>query len=625
MVLDRIKKVNDIKQLNEEELAELQEEIRDFLVENIAKTGGHLASNLGVIELTMALHLSFDLTRDRIIWDVGHQSYTHKILTGRKSGFATLRQYGGMSGFPKTQEDPADAFNTGHSSTSISAGLGMAQARELTGDNYYVVSVIGDGALTGGMAYEAMNNASRMKTNFIIVLNDNQMSISENVGGMNQYLNSFRTSDAYLDLKDGVTNSLNRIPVVGERMVKRIRNAKSGIKQLFVPGMFFENMGITYLGPVDGTNIKEIRKVLAEAKRVRGPVLVHVRTIKGEGYLPAERHPARFHGTGPFDIDTGVPLYHQEKAHYTDVFSTVMRKMGEREPKVVAITAAMADGTGLSRFAKLFPERFFDVGIAEEHAMTFAAGLAAGGMKPVFAVYSSFLQRAFDQTIHDVCLQNLPVVIAVDRAGLFGSDGETHQGVFDLSFLSLIPNLSILSPKNRWEMADMVRFAVDFQYPIALRYPRGEAYEGLKEFRAPIEYGKSELLYEESEIAVMFVGHMSFLAEQVREDLKAAGYQCSLINARFVKPLDTERIRKISENHRILVTIEENVLTGGFGEQVEDFVMREGIPLKVRTIGISDDYVEHGNVDVLRKEVGLDRESIVKKVIADDRRIKEEK
>ena len=534
MVLDRIKKVNDIKQLNEEELAELQEEIRDFLVENIAKTGGHLASNLGVIELTMALHLSFDLTRDRIIWDVGHQSYTHKILTGRKLGFATLRQYGGMSGFPKTQEDPADAFNTGHSSTSISAGLGMAQARELTGDNYYVVSVIGDGALTGGMAYEAMNNASRMKTNFIIVLNDNQMSISENVGGMNQYLNSFRTSDAYLDLKDGVTNSLNRIPVVGERMVKRIRNAKSGIKQLFVPGMFFENMGITYLGPVDGTNIKEIRKVLAEAKRVRGPVLVHVRTIKGEGYLPAERHPARFHGTGPFDIDTGVPLYHQEKAHYTDVFSTVMRKMGEREPKVVAITAAMADGTGLSRFAKLFPERFFDVGIAEEHAMTFAAGLAAGGMKPVFAVYSSFLQRAFDQTIHDVCLQNLPVVIAVDRAGLVGSDGETHQGVFDLSFLSLIPNLSILSPKNRWEMADMVRFAVDFQYPIALRYPRGEAYEGLKEFRAPIEYGKSELLYEESEIAVMFVGHMSFLAEQVREDLKAAGYQCSLINARFV-------------------------------------------------------------------------------------------
>ena len=625
MVLDRIKKVNDIKQLNEEELAELQEEIRDFLVENIAKTGGHLASNLGVIELTMALHLSFDLTRDRIIWDVGHQSYTHKILTGRKLGFATLRQYGGMSGFPKTQEDPADAFNTGHSSTSISAGLGMAQARELTGDNYYVVSVIGDGALTGGMAYEAMNNASRMKTNFIIVLNDNQMSISENVGGMNQYLNSFRTSDAYLDLKDGVTNSLNRIPVVGERMVKRIRNAKSGIKQLFVPGMFFEDMGITYLGPVDGHDLKTLTKTLNEAKRVNHAVLVHVVTKKGKGYLPAETNPSKFHGTGPFDVTTGETIGGSGKDSYTDIFSKVLADIGKKDKKVVAITAAMADGTGLSRFAKLFPERFFDVGIAEEHAMTFAAGLAAGGMKPVFAVYSSFLQRAFDQTIHDVCLQNLPVVIAVDRAGLVGSDGETHQGVFDLSFLSLIPNLSILSPKNRWEMADMVRFAVGFQYPIALRYPRGEAYEGLKEFRAPIEYGKSELLYEESEIAVIFVGHMSFLAEQVREDLKAAGYQCSLINARFVKPLDTERIRKISENHRILVTIEENVLTGGFGEQVEDFVMREGIPLKVCTIGISDDYVEHGNVDVLRKEVGLDRESIVKKVIADDQRIKEEK
>ena len=325
----------------------------------------------------------------------------------------------------------------------------MAQARELTGDNYYVVSVIGDGALTGGMAYEAMNNASRMKTNFIIVLNDNQMSISENVGGMNQYLNSFRTSDAYLDLKDGVTNSLNRIPVVGERMVKRIRNAKSGIKQLFVPGMFFENMGITYLGPVDGTNIKEIRKVLAEAKRVRGPVLVHVRTIKGEGYLPAERHPARFHGTGPFDIDTGVPLYHQEKAHYTDVFSTVMRKMGEREPKVVAITAAMADGTGLKRFKNLFPERFFDVGIAEEHAVTFAAGMAKAGLKPVFAVYSSFLQRAYDQVLHDVCAQNLAVVFAVDRAGLVGKDGATHQGIFDLSYLSSIPNLTVMAPKKQ--------------------------------------------------------------------------------------------------------------------------------------------------------------------------------
>ena len=624
-MLERIQKANDIKKLAPEELPELAQEIRQFLIEKISRTGGHLASNLGVVELTMAIHLVFDLPKDKIIWDVGHQSYTHKILTGRKDGFDDLRKYGGMSGFPKRKESACDAFDTGHSSTSISAGLGYVCARDLQKEDYSVISVIGDGSLTGGMAYEALNNASRLKKNFIIVLNDNHMSISENVGGMSDYLAKLRTADFYTDLKKGVTNMLHNVPVVGDPMIEHIRKTKSSLKQLIVPGMFFEDMGITYLGPVDGHDLKTLTKTLNEAKRVNHAVLVHVVTKKGKGYLPAETNPSKFHGTGPFDVTTGETIGGSGKDSYTDIFSKVLADIGKKDKKVVAITAAMADGTGLSRFAKLFPERFFDVGIAEDHAMTFAAGLAAGGMKPVFAVYSSFLQRAFDQTIHDVFLQNLPVVIAVDRAGLVGSDGETPQGVFDLSFLSSIPNLSILSPKNRWEMADMVRFAVDFQYPVALRYPRGEAYEGLKEFRAPIEYGKSELLYEESEIAVMFVGHMSFLAEQVREDLKAAGYQCSLINARFVKPLDTEMIRKISENHRILVTIEENVLTGGFGEQVEDFVMREGIPLKVRTIGISDDYVEHGNVDVLRKEVGLDRESIVKKVIADDRRIEEEK
>ena len=625
MALEKIQKANDIKELTEEELKELSDEIRRFLIEKISVTGGHLASNLGVVELTMALHKVLHFPEDKLIWDVGHQSYTHKLLTGRKEGFDDLRKYGGMSGFPKRKESKCDAFDTGHSSTSISAGLGYVAARELQQEHYNVVSVIGDGSMTGGMAYEALNNASRLKSNFIIVLNDNTMSISKNVGGISNYLNGLRTTQVYSDLKRGVEDTIKRIPGRGERIVHQVKKTKSGIKQLFVPGMFFEDMGITYLGPVDGHDLKTLTKTLNEAKRVNHAVLVHVVTKKGKGYLPAETNPSKFHGTGPFDVTTGETIGGSGKDSYTDIFSKVLADIGKKDEKVVAITAAMADGTGLSRFAKLFPERFFDVGIAEEHAMTFAAGLAAGGMKPVFAVYSSFLQRAFDQTIHDVCLQNLPVVIAVDRAGLVGSDGETHQGVFDLSFLSTIPNLSILSPKNRWEMADMVRFAVSFQYPVALRYPRGEAYEGLKEFRAPIEYGKSELLYEESKIAVMFVGHMSFLAEQVREDLKAAGYQCSLINARFVKPLDTEMIRKISENHKLLVTIEENVLTGGFGEQVEDFVMREGIPLKVRTIGISDDYVEHGNVDVLRKEVGLDRESIVKKVIADDRRIKEEK
>ena len=589
MALEKIQKANDIKELTEEELKELSDEIRQFLIEKISKTGGHLASNLGAVELTMALHLVLNFPEDKLIWDVGHQSYTHKLLTGRKEGFDDLRKYGGMSGFPKRKESKCDAFDTGHSSTSISAGLGYVAARELQQEHYNVVSVIGDGSMTGGMAYEALNNASRLKSNFIIVLNDNNMSISKNVGGMSNYLNGLRTTQVYSDLKRGVEDTIKRIPGKGERIVHQVKKTKSGIKQLFVPGMFFEDMGITYLGPVDGHDLKTLTKTLNEAKRVNHAVLVHVVTKKGKGYLPAETNPSKFHGTGPFDVTTGETIGGSGKDSYTDIFSKVLADIGKKDEKVVAITAAMADGTGLSRFAKLFPERFFD------------------------------------QTIHDVCLQNLPVVIAVDRAGLVGSDGETHQGVFDLSFLSSIPNLSILSPKNRWEMADMVRFAVDFQYPVALRYPRGEAYEGLKEFRAPIEYGKSELLYEESEIAVMFVGHMSFLAEQVREDLKAAGYQCSLINARFVKPLDTEMIRKISENHRILVTIEENVLTGGFGEQVEDFVMREDIPLKVRTIGISDDYVEHGNVDVLRKEVGLDRESIVKKVIADDRRIEEEK
>ena len=613
-LLNTINYPDDLRRLDVEQLPEVCSELRQDIIKELCCNPGHFAASLGTVELTVALHYVYNTPYDRIVWDVGHQAYTHKILTGRKNQFDQLRKFGGMSGFPKRNESHYDAFDTGHSSTSISAGLGYVSARDIKKEHYSVISVIGDGALTGGMAYEALNNASQVNGNFIIVLNDNQMSISENVGGMNQYLNSFRTSDAYLDLKDGVTNSLNRIPVVGERMVKRIRNAKSGIKQLFVPGMFFENMGITYLGPVDGTNIKEIRKVLAEAKRVRGPVLVHVRTIKGEGYLPAERHPARFHGTGPFDIDTGVPLYHQEKAHYTDVFSTVMRKMGEREPKVVAITAAMADGTGLSRFAKLFPERFFDVGIAEEHAMTFAAGLAAGGMKPVFAVYSSFLQRAYDQMIHDVALQNLPVMFAVDRAGLVGNDGETHQGIFDLSYLNSIPNMVIMSPKHKWELADMVRFGISYEGPIAIRYPRGSACDVCPEFRSPIEYGKSEILYEESDIAIIFVGHMFEEALKVREDLKEKGYDCSLINARFIKPLDAKMLDRLTKKHRLIVTIEENVKSGGFGEHVSEYLMRTGADVRVQILALPDDYVEHGNVDVLRKETGLDVESMTAQI-----------
>lgn len=617
MLLEKIQKENDIKQLKPEELEKLAEEIRQFLVEKISVTGGHLASNLGVVELTMALHLAFELPQDKMIWDVGHQSYTHKILTGRRAGFDDLRKYGGMSGFPKRKESECDAFDTGHSSTSISAGLGYVAARDIKGEEHSVISIIGDGAMTGGMAYEALNNASRLKSNFIIVLNDNNMSISENVGGMSRYLNGLRTAEAYTGLKKGVEDTLMKIPVQGEKILYQMKKTKSGLKQLFVPGMFFEDMGITYLGPVDGHDIRKLYKTFQEARRVDHAVLVHVLTKKGKGYGPAEENPSRFHGIVPFDIETGEAKEKSSKDSYTDIFSKVFCDIAKQNDAVVGITAAMADGTGLARFARMFPDRFFDVGIAEEHALTFAAGLAAGGLKPVVAVYSSFLQRAFDQAIHDVCLQNLPVMIAVDRAGLVGSDGETHQGLFDLSFLNMIPNMTILSPKNRWEMADMVRFCADFQYPVALRYPRGAAYEGLSAFRTPIVYGKSEILYEEEDIAVIFVGHMAELAVQVRDRLKEIGYHCSLINARFVKPLDTEMLEALTKDHRLFVTIEENVLSGGFGEQVLHYVSRAKLDVGVRCIGIPDDYVEHGNVDLLRREVGLDVETIVKQIIAD--------
>ena len=616
MVLEKINCANDIKKLEKDELPALAEEIREFLIHKISISGGHLASNLGVVELTMALHLAFDLPEDKIIWDVRHQSYTHKLLTGRKDGFDQLRKYGGMSGFPKTKESPCDVFNTGHSSTSISAGLGYARARDIQGKDYSVISVIGDGSLTGGMAYEALNNASQLKSNFIIVLNDNNMSISENVGGMSTYLGELRTNDVYTGLKTGVTNALTKVPVYGDRIVKRIRKTKSGIKQLFIPGMLFEEMGITYLGPVDGHNVAQMVKTFREASKLNEAVLVHVITKKGKGYAPAERHPARFHGAEPFEIETGLPKNTKKKPSYTDIFSTVMRKMGDREKDVVAVTAAMPDGTGLKRFRNMFPERFFDVGIAEEHAVTFAAGLAAAGLIPVVAVYSSFLQRAYDQVLHDVCIQNLHVIFAVDRAGLVGSDGETHQGIFDLSYLSSIPNMCIMAPKNKWELSDMMKFAVKYSGPVALRYPRGEAYDGLKEFRAPVAYGRGEVIYDESEIAILAVGSMVRTAEEVRQQLKEMGYACSLINARFVKPIDEELILEIERDHCLIVTLEENVKSGGFGEKVLDYLNQAGSHAKVLNIALPDDYVEHGNVDVLKQEVGIDAGSVLKKIVA---------
>lgn len=615
MVLERIQKEDDIKKLKESELDILAEEIRQFLIEKISKTGGHLASNLGVVELTMAMHLAFSLPKDKIIWDVGHQAYTHKILTGRKAGFDDLRKYGGMSGFPKRKESACDAFDTGHSSTSISAGLGYVEAREILKEDYQVISVIGDGSLTGGMAYEALNNASHLKSNFIIVLNDNRMSISENVGGMSNYLDGIRTAHAYTDLKKNVEKTLQKVPIVGEQMVSHIRKTKNSIKQLLVPGMLFEDMGVTYLGPVDGHDIKKLYKTFQEAKKIDHAVLVHVLTEKGKGYEPAEKMPSKFHGTGPFDIATGEQKPSSEKDSYTDIFAKVIYSLGKTNPKLVAITAAMKDGTGLTQFARKYPDRFFDVGIAEEHAVTFAAGLAAAGLKPVFAVYSSFLQRGYDQMIHDVCLQNLPVVFAIDRAGLVGNDGETHQGLFDLSYLNGIPNMTVMSPKNRWEFADMIRFAVDFQGTIALRYPRGTAYDGLQNFRAPIQYGKSEIIYEEQDIAVLAVGHMVETGEEVYTRLKEKGYRCSLVNVRFVKPFDKEMLEKMSRTHRLFVTIEEGLLDGGYGEKVANYIAETGCRTAVLKNGIEDEYVEHGNVELLRKEVHLDAESIVEKII----------
>ena len=615
MYLEKIEKVNDIKQLDRSEWPKLAEEIRAFLIEKISVTGGHLGSNLGAVELTMALHLALHLPEDKIIWDVGHQSYTHKLLTGRKEGFDSLRQFHGMSGFPKRKESSCDAFDTGHSSTSISAGLGLVKARDIQGQNHAVVSVIGDGSLTGGMAYEALNNAAKLETNFIIILNDNNMSISENVGGVSKYLNNIRTASGYLDLKEGIYNALMGTPA-GEGMVSRLRRAKNSVKQLVIPGMFFEDMGVTYLGPVDGHDINSLIRVIQEARRVKGAVLVHVLTQKGKGYGPAERHPARFHGAEPFDIETGIPAHPRTVANYTDIFSTVMCKLGRRDEKIVAITAAMPDGTGLKRFRNMYPERFFDVGIAEEHAVTFAAGLAAGGLKPIVAVYSSFLQRAYDQILHDVCIQNLPVVFAIDRAGLVGSDGETHQGIFDFTYLSGIPNMHIMAPKNKWELSDMMKFAVGFGGPIAVRYPRGTAYDGLGEFRAPIEYGRAEWIYREEEIALFAVGSMVKTAEKVRDLLKEQGHSASLINARFIKPIDEGAVLEACDSHRLIVTMEENVACGGFGEKVLFCMNENHRDNGYLNISLPDAYIEHGNVELLKKEVGMDAESITERILA---------
>ena len=609
-LLDEIKKENDIKNISPQEYRRLAKEIRFQLVKNVSRTGGHLASNLGAVELTMALHLFLDFPKDKLVWDVGHQAYVHKMLTGRLKDFRSLRRLDGLSGFPKVSENPADTFNTGHSSTSLSVALGLAKARDLLGSDEKVVAVIGDGALSGGMAFEALNNAEQMKSNLIMVLNDNKMSISKNVGGMARYLGKVRTNRKYNDLKVNIEERLDRIPNVGVSMAETIKNAKNSLKHLFVPGMFFEEMGIVYVGPIDGHDVESILTALEAAARMKNrPVLIHVVTKKGKGYRPAEENPSIFHGVGPFDPRSGEVQETVEET-YTDVFGNWMIETGKAHEELVSVCAAMPDGTGVKGFAEAFPKRFFDVGIAEEHAVTFAAGLMAGGLRPVVSIYSTFLQRAYDQMIHDVCLNNLPVIFAVDRSGIVGRDGDTHQGIFDISYLTNIPNMTVISPMDKEELIEALDFAYDFDGPVAVRYPRGAVYKNTLTHEV-LEWGKAEALMkaENPEIVIFAVGDM------VQKALQTAGHfegKVTVVNMRFVKPFDRALVRELAVQHDIVVTMEDSEKIGGFGQQVESYLMEEGcIPKKFINCSVDDCFVEHGSPEELYARYEMDAEWVV--------------
>lgn len=614
-LLDNYKDINDIKHMSIKEKEQLAKEIRFFLIDKVSKTGGHLASNLGVVELTLSLFDVFDLNKDKLIWDVGHQAYIHKILTGRKDKFETLRQFGGLSGFPKRAESIYDFFETGHSSTSISAALGMARARDLRNENSEVVAVIGDGALTGGMALEALNDAGYRKTNLIIILNDNQMSIGRNVGGLSTYLSKLRIDPKYNRLKEEIESTIKKIPNIGKGMAKYLERIKNGIKQMLVPGMFFEDMGIKYLGPIDGHNIKELTEVLGRAKNIKGPVILHVITKKGKGYEFAEQNPGKFHGVGPFHCDSGE-LCITSCDTYSKAFGDEIVELAEKDKNIVGITAAMKDGTGFSKFAEKFPNRFFDVGIAEQHAVTLAAGMSKEGLKPIFAVYSTFLQRAYDQILHDICIQKLPVIFAIDRAGIVGDDGETHQGVFDLSFLTHMPNMTVMSPKCISELKYMFRWAVNQNYPIAIRYPRGGdnanlELEPIKNFKL----GSWEVLHGEGKIALIAQGKMVQHALLVKEKLEKSGISVRVINACFVKPLDKRLLEGLVEEDVNLVTIEDNVLRGGLGSYILEYVNSLDKKVKVLNLGFKDEFIPHGKTDILYKLYGLDTDGIIKSIL----------
>lgn len=613
-ILNRIHSTEDIKKLNGEELAILCKELRKFLLQKVSKTGGHLASNLGVVELTVALEYCFDLPKDKIVWDVGHQAYIHKILTGRKEGFDHLRQLDGLSGFPKPNESACDAFAAGHSSTSISAALGLAKARDLMGGEEHVIAVIGDGSMTGGLAYEALNNAGKEHTNLIVILNDNQMSIDTNVGAMSRHLNNLRTSNQYRGWKEAVKQFRNNVPVIGEGTYQVLKNVRDGAKMLLTHGALFEQLGFKYIGPVDGHDLQELIELLQNVKEMNRPVLIHVKTIKGKGYPYAEERPWDYHGVGAFDLKTGLPTAKGGKS-WSAVFGEKMLEIGKKNPKVVGITAAMSSGTGYEKFQRAFPKRFFDVAIAEQHGTTFAAGLAKGGITPVFAVYSSFLQRAYDQIVHDVCMQNLHVVFAIDRAGIVGADGETHQGVFDLSFLSHVPNMTVLSPKNGWELEEMLDFAVNqWDGPIAVRYPRGTAETAFSENKQPIEYGKAELIQEGKKIAILAEGHMLKAAADAAKLLEADGFHPMLVNMRFIKPLDEAMLQKAAENCEHIVTVEDNLRKGGLGSKVMEFYGDHGIQADILNLAFPDKYIEQGTQTQLFERYGLDAAGIYESI-----------
>lgn len=613
-ILDNIYSPADIRELTVSQLHVLAEEIRRFLIEKVSTSGGHLASNLGVVELTLALHKVFDTPKDKIIWDVGHQSYVHKIITGRREQFDTLRQMDGIAGFPKGCESDSDSFNTGHSSTSISAALGMAKARDLLHEDYSVVAVIGDGAMTGGMAFEAMNDAGRSPNNVILILNDNEMSISKNVGGLSRYLSKIRTQPLYYKAKEDLDTFLNKLASAGKLASRALNRAKGTIKYMVMPGILFEELGLKYIGPIDGHNINELTKVISRAKGLKGPVLIHVLTQKGKGYSFAEDKPQEFHGISPFEIETGEVKVNNGPS-YSDIFGQKMIVMAEHEPKLAAITAAMPIGTGLERFAKKYPERFFDVGIAEQHAVTFAAGLAKAGIKPVVAVYSTFLQRSYDQILHDVALQNLHVVLAIDRAGLVGEDGETHQGLYDISFLSHMPNMTIAAPCDYAEFERMLEYAVFVHDgPVAVRYPRGAGADMLVKPGA-VHYGKGVRLITGEDITIVAVGNMVATALQAAGLLLKKGVHAEVINGRFIKPLDTRLILNSIVKTKALATIEDNCIRGGFGSSILELINKNGMQVKTGIFGFPDIPIPQGNRKEIFEKYGLDAVSITRDIL----------